>query len=61
MHIHNTVMKLRGACISSHTKLLCLAVARGTFDFVSLVHNWQDGSVILQILSDENHFNDVIS
>ena len=54
-------MKLGGACISSHIKLLCLAVAQGTVDFVSLVYNWQVGSVILQILSGETHLNDVIS
>ena len=54
-------MKLGGVCISSHIRLLCLAVAQGTVDFVSLVNNWQVGSVILQILYGENHFNDVIS
>ena len=54
-------MKLSCACISTHIKLLCLAVAQRTVDFVSLVNNWQVGSVILQILSGENHLNDVIS
>ena len=63
MHIRNTVMKLSCACISTHIKLLCLAVAQGTVDFaiVSSVNNWQVGSAILQILSGENHLNDVIS
>ena len=45
IHIRNTVMKLSCACISTHIKLLCLAVAQGTVDFVSLVNNWQVGSV----------------
>ena len=54
-------MKLSCSCISTYIQLLCLAVAQGTVDFVSLVSNWQVGSVILQILSGENHLNDVIS
>ena len=60
MHIDKTLMQLGSACISSHIQLLCLAVAQRTVDLISLVNNWQVGSVILQILSGENHLNDVI-
>ena len=61
MHIHNTIMKLSCVCIFTHMQLLCLSVAQRTVDLVSLVSNWQIGSVILQILSGENHLNDVIA
>ena len=38
-----------------------IAVVQRTVDLVSLVNNWQVGSVyILQILSGENHLKDVI-
>ena len=60
MHIHNTLIKLSCVCISTHMQLLCLSVAQGTVNLVSLVSNWQVGLVILQILSGENHLNDVI-
>ena len=53
-------MKLGCACISTYIQLLCLAVAQGTVDLVLLVNNLQVGSAILQILSGENHLNDVI-
>ena len=61
MHIHNTLKKLSCAFTSTYIQLLCLVVARRTVDFVSLVNNWQVGSVILQILQGKNHLNDVIS
>ena len=53
-------MKLGCACISTYIQLLCLAVAQRTVDLVSSVSNWEFGTVILQILSGENHLNDVI-
>ena len=54
-------MMLSCACISTYIQLLCLAAVQRIVHLVSLVSNWQVGSVILQILSGENHLNGVIS
>ena len=54
-------MQLSCTCISTYIQLLCLAVAQRTVDLVSLLSNWQVGTVIPQILSGEDHLNDVIS
>ena len=61
MHTHNSLMKLSCACIYTHIQLLCLAAVQRIVDLVSLVSNWQVESIILQILSGENHLNDVMS
>ena len=54
-------MKLSCVCISTYIQLFCLSVVQRTVDLVSLVSNWHVGSVLLQMLSGENHLNDVIA